>query len=80
MVFSFVGVDERAEDLELVEFGGSGPSTHQLLDARGRGAVVGLAPDRADEQMGAARGHGFTVSTSIRSYSACVPKNLMNTR
>ena len=80
VVFSFVDIHERAEDLELVELGGPRPRAHQLLDARRRGAVVGLAANRADGRCGRARGHGFTVSTWMRLYSACVPKNLMNTR
>src|ERR1017187_1651372 len=80
MVFSFVNVHKRAEDLELVELGGSRPRAHQLLDASGRSAVVSVAANRTDGRSGRARSHGFTVSTSIRSYSACVPKNLINTR
>ena len=60
--------------------GRAGRGLPEALDRRERRGVVLIVSDRFDlTRQGELAQKRLTVAGSIRSYSACVPMNLMNT-
>ncbi len=72
MMLSLIRVHQLSKHVELIELWGAGLRPHQNFDSSYRLFVIALCSNGSNR-------HGCTFLTSILSYSACVPKNLMKT-